>query len=351
VSFDVQIAHGVEEIGQETWDHLSGDRPFTSYGWYRFGEKAAGYDMPTYVILSHQGDPVARATFWLTSRELLPIPSKLVRYVLEAMLRRWPLLICQSPLSSAAATSGLILPDLPLRDLALQTIADVAQELVRKNRVSFCLYSYLEEHETRWAGWPNHYLRGQTPGPGTRLNIIWPDFEGYLAHLGKKQRYNLRRNCRLASNLGIEVRCYPTVTDVDKALDLHRNVNRRHNSRTEPWMRGAMEHAHMVDAVWLTAEIGGRIVGCELMLSDKNAWLVTGLGLDYAVEYAYFLLGYADIRYAIERGARLLRWGSLTYEVKERLGFQKESNTYDIFAGRGLFQTLGSWMRDEFSAG
>jgi predicted N-acyltransferase len=350
VNLDVQIAHGVEEIGQEAWDHLSGNRPFASYAWYRFGEQAAAYDMPIYVIVSYQREPVARATFWLTSRELLPIPSKLVRYVLEAMLRRWPLLICQSPLSSAAATSGLILPDPPLRDMALQTIADVAQELGRKRGVSFCLFSYLEEEETRWAGWPNYYLRGQTPGPGTRLNIIWPDFEGYLAHLGKKQRYNIRRNCRLASDLGIRVCCSPTVTDVETALALHGNVNRHHDSRTEPWMRGAMEYAHMVDAAWLTAEIDGRVVGCELMLGDKGTWLVTGLGLDYAVELTYFVLGYADIRFAIERGARVLRWGSLTYEVKERLGFQKESNTHDIFAGRGLLQTLGNWMRDKFSA-
>ena len=62
----------------------------------------------------------------------------------------------------------------------------------------------------------------------------------------------------------------------------------------------------MVDAVWLTAERDGRIVGCELMLGDSDTWFVTGLGTDYDVKYVYFALGYADIRCAIERGARAL---------------------------------------------
>jgi predicted N-acyltransferase len=346
MSFDVQIAHSVDEVGQEAWDRLSRERPFTSYRWYRFGEKAVAYSRPFYVILSRQGEPMARATFWLASREYLPIPSKLLCYLLEATLRRWPLLICQSPLSSTAATSGLILPDPPLRDAALKAIAEVAEELMRENRASLCTFSYLEEHETRWSGWPGHFLRGRTPGPGTCLTITWPDMKGYLAHLGKKQRYNLRRNIRLASDLGIEIRHYPAVQDIGTAMALHRNVNRRHKAQTEPWMSGAMEHADMVDAVWLAAEIEGRMVGCELMLGDRDAWLVTGLGLDYGVEYTYFVLGYADIQYAIEHGARVLRWGSLTYHVKKRLGFEAENNNHDVFVGRGLFHKLGSWMAE-----
>jgi predicted N-acyltransferase len=346
MSFDVQVAHGVDEVGQEAWDRLSGSRPFASYRWYRFGEKVMAHSRPIYVILSRQGEPLARATFWLASREYIPIPSRSLCLVFEAMLRRWPLLICQSPLSSTAATSGLILPDPPQHEAALRTIAEVAQDLLRKNRGSLCTFSYLEQGETRWSGWPQGFLRGRTPGPGTCLTITWPSFEGYLAHLGKKQRYNLRRNMRLASERGIEIKLYPTVQDVDGAMGLHQNVNRRHRSRAVPWMRGAMEHAEMVDRVWLTAEVEGRMVGCELMLGDRDAWLVTGLGLDYAVQYAYFVLGYADIRYAIERGARLLRWGSLTYEVKERLGFEAEGNNYDVFFGRGPFHRMGSWMAE-----
>ena len=132
MDFEVQIVHAVAEIGEEAWEHLSRGRPFTSYRWYRFGEKAMAYATPCYVILSHYGEPVARATFWLTPRELIPVRSRLIRWLVGALIRRWPLLICQSPLTSSAATSGLTLPETPLREQALVTLAEVGRELAER---------------------------------------------------------------------------------------------------------------------------------------------------------------------------------------------------------------------------
>lgn len=345
MALDVQIAHSVTEVGQEAWDHLSQGRPFTSYRWYRFGEKAMAYAKPYYVILSRHGEPVARATFWLTPRESIPIKPRIVRLGLEALIRRWPILICQSPLTSSAATSGLILPEPPLRDAALATFAEVATDLGERHKISFCIIGYLEEAQARLPAWPAAFCPMVMWGSGTRLEIEWADFEGYLAHLNKKRRYNVRRNRRLGEEQGIEIKLHPTVTDVEQAMALHRKVNARHKAPTEPWMRGAFAHAGMIDSTWLTAEVDGRVVGCELMLGDGDHWLVTGLGLDYSVDYAYFLLGYADIEQAIEKKARVLRWGSLTYDVKRRLGFELESNDWIVFAGRGaLLQRVGRWL-------
>ena len=348
MSWDVQIVHSVQEIGQVAWDRLSQGRPFASYRWYAYGEKVMAYAKPHYVTLSQQGEPVARATFWLSDRELMPLESRQMNSVLQFLLRRWPLLICQSPISSAAI-SGLILPEPPLRDVALELLAQTAQELLDQLKGSFAVFSYLEEDETRLPGWPEGFVVGTTPGPTTQMTISWTDFDDYLADMSKKRRYNIRRTMRLAVEEGIQIKTSPRVTDVDRAMELHLQVNRHHGASTEPWMRGALEHAHMVDAIWLTAERDGCIVGCELMLGDGSAWFVTGLGLDYGVKNVYFALGYADIRCAIERGARELRWGSMTYEVKERLGFEQESNNHDVFFGRGLFHELGRWVADRWT--
>lgn len=347
MSFDMQIAHTVTEVGEEMWDRLSQGRPFTSYRWYRFGEKAMAYARPCYVILSRDGEPVARATLWLTAREAIPVKSRLIRWLVEGVFRRWPLLVCQSPLTSSAATSGLTLPETPLREQALAALGEISRDLAEQYKASFCLFGYMEEEQARCTAWPPGYVPSYMWGSGTRLAIEWDDFEGYLAHLSKKRRYNARRNQRLGEELGIEIRRHPAVTDVEGALALHRKVNARHHAPMEPWMPGAFEHAGMVDAVWLTAELEGRMVGCELMLGDHDAWLVTGLGLDYSIEYTYFLLGYADIECAIERKARMLRWGSLTYDVKRRLGFELESNDWVVFSGRGaLLQRLGRWLAE-----
>jgi hypothetical protein len=347
--FDVQVVGSAQEVGQEAWDRLSVGRPFASYRWYQFGERAMAYARPIYILLWQHGEPVARATFWLTGREVLPIPSTRrlgdrACWLFETLFRRWPLLLCQSP-PSGIAVSGLVLPDPPVRDVALRTIAEAALEVGSKHRASFCIFSYLSQEEATLPGWPGVYLSSAVPGPGTWLDIAWDDFEGYLGHLGKKQRYNLRRNYRLGQDLGIEITHHPEVLDVDRALELHHNVNRRYGARTEPWVRGTLEHAGLADSAWLAARQDGQLVGCELVLSDGEASTVTILGLDYSTQYVYFMLGCEDIRYAVERRSRRLRWGSETYDVKRRLGFQDESNNYLVFAGVGSgLQRLGSWM-------
>ena len=331
MSYDVQIAHGVEKVGQAAWDSLGEDLAFASYRWYRFGEAVLADDLPIYITLHHAGEPVARATFWLKRREALPTRSRAARFLVESLLRRRPLLACRSPLSG---TSGLILPAPPYRELALETILSTAQELARQHRASFLLFDYLTPAQMHWPGWPDGYVKMPNTSPGTRLAIAWKDFDGYLAHLSKKRRYNVRRNYRLVAEEGISIVQHPAVTDLEKAMELHRNVNKRYKVPTAQWMRATMIQAGMVDAVWLAAEKEGELVGCELMLGDRGAWLVTGLGLDHSVSNVYFVLGYEDIRYAIERGARALRWGSETYDVKERLGFEPEGYNNLIFTSR-----------------
>jgi len=344
MSFDVQVAHSVAEIGQPEWDRLGEDQPFASYRWYRFGEAVHANDVPIYVTLHRAGEPVARATFWLKRHESLSTTSRTVRYVVGRVLRYRPLLACRSPLSG---TSGLILPAPPLREAALETIALFAQELVGQHRASFLLFDYLDPTQMDWPGWPDGHVRMPNTSPGTRMAITWQDFESYLAQMSKKRRYNIRRDYRLAAEEGITIAQYPAVMDLDKAMELHRNVNKRYKAPTESWKRPAMAHADMVDAVWLAAEKEGQLVGCELMLGDRGTWFVTGLGLDHSVSNVYFVLGYEDIRYAIEHGARTLRWGSETYDVKTRLGFEPEGYNNLIFASRwALLQSFGRWVAE-----
>jgi hypothetical protein len=56
-----------------------------------------------------------------------------------------------------------------------------------------------------------------------------------------------------------------------------------------------MEHAGMADAIWLAAKQRDRLVGCELMLGDGDAWFVMGLGPDHSVKNVCFALGYEAI--------------------------------------------------------
>src|SRR6266446_147376 len=122
-SFDLQIAHSVTEIDPASWDQLSAGRPFTSHQWYRYGETVLADCEPTYLIAYQQGQPIARATFWRTANEPLPLESVVLRQTIQPLIKRWPLMICRSPLSSL---SGLVLPEPPLRETIQTAITSKA---------------------------------------------------------------------------------------------------------------------------------------------------------------------------------------------------------------------------------
>lgn len=346
MDFDVQLVHSVGEVEQEAWDRLAGDRPFASYRWYRYGETVLADNTPIYIIISQGGEPVARGTFWLRGQEQLPVSSRVPRRLVEIALRRWPLLVCQTPLADA---SGLILPDSPLHNSALETIAQTAQDQAERHHASFLTFLYLAECEAKCAGWPNAFAAVQFPEPLTRLVIEWPDFESYLEHLSYSRRRNMKRHGKSAARLGIQTRHHPMVqpldsVTLDEALVLIRNVERHHEASPFPWARSMLENAWMVDTTWLAAEIDNRLVGCGLVLGDGEHRVMKLLGLDYEVQYAYFQIFYAAVRSAIENRTKTLWGGSGAYELKRHLGFRVESKHYVVFAGRGPLQKVGDWM-------
>jgi predicted N-acyltransferase len=346
MSFDVQTVHSIEEISQEAWDCLGKNCPFGSYRWYQFGETVLTDNTPVYIILSQQGQPVARGTFWLKTREPLPIRSTLVQRFMREMMSHWPLFICRSPLTSV---SGLILPEPPLRDQALRTIAQIALEEARRFAASFLVFDYLERQEAMLSSWPNAFLATQVPDPGTYLAIKWPDFESYVAHLPKSARKDYRRHRNRAADFGIEITHRLLVEPLDEetinqSMTLIKNVDEHHGSPSHPYGRTMLENAHMIGAIWLTALVEDRLVGCGLIPGDGDIRFLALLGLDYKVKYAYFQMAYTAIHSAIENGVKVLRGGSGTYDLKQRLGFQLEGNNYVTFAGIGpVFQRFGRW--------
>jgi predicted N-acyltransferase len=330
MDFDIQVAHGVEEVGQAAWDRLGRGQPFASYPWYRFGQAVMDDCTPVYIILSQAGEPIARATFWVIPNEPLPISWRPARTVLQVVLRRWPLFICRSPLSNS---SGLILPDPPLRGPALEAIKQAALEEAKKQKASFLMFDFLEEEQTRWSEWARPFVPYTVTDPGTRMEIQWSGFDQYLGHLSQKARKHYRQYIREAGEVGIRITRHEQVPDIESALALVQDVEKRHGSTPSPWTRGMLENAGLAGAIWLTASVNDRLVGCELILDDNGTQMVTALGLAQDFRHAYFLLGYADIQCAIERGMHALRWGSGAYEAKRQAGFELEKNNNIVFCG------------------
>lgn len=328
----IQIAHRVDEIGQPAWDALSAGRPFASYNWYRFGETVMADSPPTYLILSVDEKPAARATLYRVPDEPLPLPP-LVRAPIHALLRRSPPLICRSPLAN---WSGLLLPGDPsLRAAARAALLEAAQEQLAEQNGSLLLFDFLDENQG--ADWPADFILTEVSDAGTRLEIQWESFDAYLAGTGKRGRQHYKRVQREAAKRGLELSRHSSVANVEEALTLIRRVERKFRAAPNPWMRGLLENAPTIGGIWQEVRQRGRLVGCGLLLEDHGVMLAAALGLAEDVSYAYFLLIYACLQEAIARRVKTLRLGSGAYDVKRRLGFVLEDNNHTAIRARTAF--------------
>lgn len=291
-----------------------------------------------YVHLLLDGIPVSRATIWRVRSEPLPLPP-LVRTPVAAYLRRRPLLICRAPLAN---WTGLLLPDeTSLRQPAFVVLLRSSLNLLTGSRGSFLLFDFLDAPDLDWPG----LTITEVSDPGTRLTIRWDSFEDFLASTDKRGRQHYKRVQREAEELGLAHSVHETVTNVDEALPLIRAVERKFRSAPNPWIRRTLEQASMVGGLWQEVRQRDRLVGCGLLLEDNGVMLATALGLADDVQYAYFLLVYGCLQQAIERRVKTLRLGSGAYDVKRRLGFERETNNHTaILSNSSLMNRLVRWM-------
>jgi len=335
--FKTLIASSVDEVGAQAWDALSASRPFQNARWYRFGESVMENCQPCYVILKQGELPIARATFWRIRNEPLSVPP-FIRSILAPIFRHWPLFICRSPLSNS---SGLILPEGEQQNDALTIIAEAASGELRKSRGSFIIFDYLDADQTECPGWPSGFKQLQVADPGTKLALQGDSFSGYLEASHKfRIHQHYKRSSREAANLGISVSRQDVCNDPASALELIRNVERRHQSAPNPWARQMLEKMTMVEHTWLAAHIGNQLVGCLLLLEDQGVQIALLPGLTEDVPFAYFMLLYEAIQEAFSKKISLLRWGSGAYETKRRLGFELEHNNNAAFQGNGPIPRL-----------
>lgn len=349
MGFEIQTAHSVEEIGQAEWDALGDSRPFSSYDWYSYGERAMTGSTPFYVSVLDGGEPIARASFWLVRDEPMPVQSPVVRRSLQAFLRARPLLICRAPL---ADSSGLFLPEPPRRQPALQAILEAARDYARSVSASFLVCDYLSPQESALADWPDGWRPVRMDEPGTCLPITWDSFEAYKKSLSRSAWKDYRRETNQAARLNLTMTAEPRVAPLpDAVLPLIRSVEQKHSATPKPWARAMLENAARLPSIWVSACIDSsqeqKLVGCGLLLSDRGVYIATLLGLDYTYSYVYFHIFYRAIQSVIEQGGRMLRAGSGAYEFKQRLGFTIEENNHLNFAGQSrMLSFLGGYFSE-----
>jgi len=331
-NLNVQIYKSIHEIEPETWDRIAAGRGFQSHRWYTFGERAMADCAPTYLLVRDEDTPVAGAAFFKIHNEPLPLPS-VARRFMASVLKRRPLLVCRSPL---ADTSAMLLPGEPLRDEVLTTLAQAAQAEFKKQRCSFLIFDYLLTEQLKYPSWPSGYEPITVSEPGTYMPLEWENFEAYLDAGNKKDRQHYKKSIKEAEENGLVLSKHNSVSDIDTAIRLIRNVSIWHGSAPNPWIRGLLENFSMIDGTWLELHKDGKLVGCGAVVRDNKFQLANALGLEDDVPGGYFLLLYAALQEAFEHKVRLVRFGTGAYDVKRRLGLHLEDTNHAMATVAGF---------------
>ncbi len=329
---NVQVFNSINEIEPQIWERVVAGRGFQSYRWYQFGERAMTDCPPTYLIAWDKKTPVAGAALFKVYNEPLPLPEVARRFMASVFKRR-PLLVCRSPL---ADTSALLLPGEPLRDVALAAMTQAAYEQFKQQRCSFLIFDYLLTEQLRYPTWPPEFEPITVSEPGTFMPMEWKSFEAYLESGNKHDRQHYKRSLREAENNGLVLSKHKTISNIEKALKLIRNVSIWHGAAPSPWIQSLLENFSLVDGTWLEIQKGDKLVGCAAIVRDNQFQLTTALGLEDDVPGGYFLLLYTALQEAFEHNIRLLRFGSGAYDVKRRLGFHLEDTNHAMITMAGI---------------
>ncbi|HYZ77787.1 MAG TPA: GNAT family N-acetyltransferase [Gaiellaceae bacterium] len=160
---------------------------------------------------------------------------------------------------------------------------------------------------------------------GTRLEVRWDSFDGYLRSLGTQRRHRTRAELRRfeASGLTTERRrlgeCY------EELAPLSANVQRRYGHADSPATTRAQLRAQAAEvdeeSVVFLARRDGRAVGFSLAYEHAGALVIRTVGFDYehvgGGDAAYFNLGfYLPIRFAAEAGLSAIECGPASYRAK-----------------------------------
>ena len=331
-NLNVKTYKSINEIAPEVWNQIAAGRGFQSHKWYQFGERAMADSPATYLVAWDGDNPVAGAALFRVANEPLPLPE-VARRFMESIFKHKPLLVCRSPL---ADTSAMLLPGEPLRDEAHTVLALASQDEFKKQKCSFLVFDYLLTEQLKYPSWPKGYEPITVSEPGTYMPLEWLSFEDYLENGNKKDRQHYKKSLREAEENGLTLTKHTSVPDVDKALELIKNVSIWHGSAPNPWMRGLLENFSMIDGTWIEIHKDGKLAGCGAVVRDNQFQLATGLGLEDDVPGGYFLLLYTALQEAFEHNVRLVRFGTGAYDVKRRLGLHLEDTNHAMISMAGF---------------
>ncbi|HYZ77786.1 MAG TPA: GNAT family N-acetyltransferase [Gaiellaceae bacterium] len=159
---------------------------------------------------------------------------------------------------------------------------------------------------------------------GTRLEVQWNSFEGYMRSLRARRRNRTRVELRRFEQCGLTVERLRLTQCHEEVAPLSANVQRRygHGDSPERLAAALRAQANELDdkSVVFLARRDGLAAGFSLAFEHERVLHVRGVGFDYEQvggDAAYFKLTYyLPIEYAGEAGLDAIEFGPTAYRAK-----------------------------------
>jgi predicted N-acyltransferase len=324
MSYLVQIIDDLGSLQNEIWNSAAPQAAFHDAQWMRFAQQIIKDFRPLCALLMEGEQVVGTASFVLSNDPGVTLESGFGRYILQTLLKRYPLLLCQTPIANK---SGLVLP-VGHETEGLLALDSAVRAHIGRYHTSFLVYGWLSEAEKVSFERSGKY-NVVALDSGMSLKIQWANFEDYHKTLSRTMRRNVKRHDKAATEMGIRLeRTHHFAHETPHMMQLVHNVWQHHgNDFAFPYrddMFATVERDLPNNSIMIFARQHDQIVGLGLLIWDKDVMTWAMLGLDYSVRYVYFQIIYEAIRVAIDLGIKTIQGGTGAYEFKRRLGFTEQ---------------------------
>lgn len=358
----LHLKHSLTEIDANTWDALTGERLYISYGWLKtIEETAIDKVTPYYYLLEDDKVPVALAVCYESHKDN---PFDLLNGYMLGKLERIagtfgisfkPAFLCGPVRGNGDHV--IVKEGLPRQQRIdyMRHLIETIEREAEKKRLSLFFTNVSEKEAELCKELQRRKYNLTVVHPKNRLQIKWSSFADYLSDretLSKKNRETFSYEINKNRKAGVKIRLLEDLEHEERLYQLLSQHHYRLNKQPFPYAEhffSSLRKNLGSEAMLLVAEREGEIIGVMILFRRGSEGWATFIGMDHNLssnDFTYFNLAYyLTIDHAIQAGIKSLNYGSMLYRVKRRRGCTLEENyIFHRASSRLLHNLLRPWF-------
>jgi predicted N-acyltransferase len=325
-----RVFDSICDLDEERWDALAGEEVTMTHRWHRVMEASRVAYRPRYLLAEDNRGPLVGIVADTNQSFAGPRWRDL-------LLRRLTLIV-SAPYSSRHR--GIIVRP----DASMACVDGLLRNLSRRERRPLLGVANIDVAEL--PAWSRRRFHARPQPPSMVLDLDVPSYEHYLQRLAGRDRHELRRARRRASEADVTVRQESLDGCAIELYPLLAEVSSRHQSAVfSPELFPTLARELAGQVLVLSAAVRGQTAGFFLCLRQGHSLLAILAGLRYALAYPsslYFVLLDELVRWSLEQGIQRIHAGLSNEVQKQRHGFRAHARWLCVRAHPDPLNWLGA---------